>query len=756
MPVKDKTPAALRSYRALGVQFGKVDEAQAHAEECPFCDRGPNKFSVVLATTQYHCVVCGADGNALTFAREVAEQGTCTDDEAAALAADRGFLDPKTVRDWGLVKSPITREWVWPQCTHDGRLCSLARYEYHPPVKKRILKGMTTNGVEEVPDDSGLSVGMFGVPLFDQAKPTVYVCESWNAPALWEVLKLARDAGDGALELTGVESDSLAAGANVIGVPGANVWQDRWSRLLAGKRVVLMVDNDHPKFNKKQGKNLEGAGTAGARRTAALLVNATEPPESIHVVLWGPGDDEWPGYSKDLPSGYDLRDALVAAGSDPGEKVRALAGVLKLVHPIPAGWVPGRGAGAARGSPHLVPMDCRTYADLVRAWRPAMHWSDDLDHMMTVCLAAVVSTETRGEQIWVMAMAPPSSGKTTIVDAIGVARDYIWMKSVLNKIHSGYKEDKEGSKDFGDVPMLKNKTVIVKDGDPLLQDPNRGLILAQYRDIYDGSASIKYGHGVMFNHEGVRFTMIICGTAKLRELDAVEAGARYIYCSFNEHPDAGRERQINFHLAYRALRDVRAVANGSVESHHDPDLIRAKRMTGGYVNYLRRNAEMVLSAVRMSDESVERVIVFGEFCAFLRARPPKWQDEVTEREMSHRLVSQFIRLAVCLAAVRNKDEVDAEVLVQVRRVALDTARGRTLNLATALYRHGRDGRTAQALESELGEGADKVLALCKFLVQIGVCERVPATEANALQRPGKRWRLTPRVEKLYREVCGDA
>jgi hypothetical protein len=739
MPKADRLPQPLRPFRSLGVDFTDVREDEAFAQ-CPFCGRDDGKFSVNVLTSQYFCFVCGAKGNSADFVKQILDQGTCSAEDAAELAESRGLLNSDTLIKWGVVKSPVTGEWLWTEYSPDGKPVSAGRYEYHGPAGKRVLKG-----VEE------LEIGLFGVQLYDPNKPALFICEAWNAPVLWELLRSAGLGSDGNYELTGVVESSLAKDANVLGVPGANVWKEKWCKLAAGKKVVLMVDSDHPIPHPKQdGVMIEGAGVTGARRAAQLMALSTEPPESIHWLKWGEG-----GFDPAEPSGYDLRDFLTRT-PDPSERVGLLQTLLQKVEPIPADWIPGRGEGASHGRPHLEPVKCESWKRLRNSWRNAMKWNSDLEHMLLTCLASIISTETVGDsQLWVMVMAPPSSGKTTICEALGVARDFIYQKSVLNKIHSGYKEDKEGSKDFGDVPLLRNRTLIVKDGDTLLEDPNRGVILSQYRDLFDGAARVKYGHGLAFNHENVKFTMILCGTAKMREIDAAEAGTRFISCCFSEVQSPDRDREVSRMVFHRAMRNVRTIANGEPESRIDPDMAQAKKLTGGYIIYLRRNAERLLGQVEIPDWVEDRILDFGFFVSYFRARSPKRQDEVVEREAPHRLVEQFGRLAVCLSAVENKIVIDASTVRRVHQIALDSSRGRTLDLVKVLYRGGPEGRVVGALSMEFGEPEDKVRSLLKFLNHIGVVELVPAEDIPPALRTGKRWRLTSDLVRLYQKVVED-
>jgi hypothetical protein len=141
---------------------------------------------------------------------------------------------------------------------------------------------------------------LHGMNLFDPKKRTVYVCEGpWDGMALWEIARQAKVA-DGELRATANPDGSLLAHASVIAVPGCTTFLESWVSLFAGKTVCLMFDSDHPTE-----KNAIPPGHAGMLRVARLLYSSKTPPAEVKILKWGSG-----GYDSELPSGYDVRDAV--------------------------------------------------------------------------------------------------------------------------------------------------------------------------------------------------------------------------------------------------------------------------------------------------------------------------------------------------------------------------------------------------------------------------------------------------------------
>lgn len=741
--VGNDTPAALKTFQTHGVDIDHVEGDTQAKGTCPFC--GAEKFFINTSNGLWDCKVCGQSGNPITFIREVYKLARQTRPDYSELLASRKLLDPSTLWEWGVVRSPFTNEWLVPGYDELGKLCNLYRYVRIGNNGRPKMALLAAPGLSH-----GIHMPAAGL---DAGKPDLVICEGpWDAMALWEVMKCAKHTDDGSLAMTGSGASSMLARVNIIASPGCAVFNDTWNKLAAGKTVYLAYDNDHPRTHPQTQARIEPAGWAGMKRVANVLATAAEPPSAVHCLHWGPGESD---HDPTLPSGYDVRDWLTTMPTIQG-RINRLEELWRKVQVIPEDWVGGRSAeSAAKGELTLRTVPCEDWATVQQAWKLAFKWTDGLDRGLACCLAVVLSTETIGEQLWIKLMGPPSSGKTTMVEAIAVAKQYTYSKSTLRGIHSGYKADKEGSEDFSLIPKIKNKTFIIKDGDTLLQAPNRDQILSELRDFFDGVSRTHYRHGVARDYEGIRATIILCGTGGLRALDASELGARFIDVVIMHGIDTDLEREINRRVAMRALRNVSVIANGDPTTRQDPAMTRAKQLTGGYVEYLRRNAQQLLSKVKISEAQLEQVIGMGEFVAYLRARPSKKQDEVVEREFSSRLVEQFVRLTTCLAAATGAFDLAAngsdaqQVIRRIAQCALDTAQGRTMEIVELMYREGDRGVLPESMAMWTHTTPKEAEKFMRFLRRIKAVETFTPPKAHGVMR---RWRLTPRLRDLYEEV----
>ncbi len=717
------TPRNLKPFVFYGVELRYQEgESQAIAD-CPFCGK-ENKFHANPQNGSWDCKVCGEHGNPLEFLRRLYAISFSSTKDWKELAEERGLLDPGTLQQWGLARSVITSEWLFPGWLADGRLVQLYRYA-RTPQRKALLAAPH----EALKGGEGFVGGhqLFGCNLYHAGKSLVYLCEGpWDAIALWETLRLGK----------------RDRHANVLAVPSCSTFLDEWVEMFEGKTVSLLYDSDHPR-ERTAGGGFFSPGADGMKRALRKLEAATKPPKSVQILLWGPQ-----GYDPALADGYDVRDWLRQGTTVKQRLYRAEQLFAKISLP-PEDWkaVRREGERPAQGALDMDPLECTDWKTLVNSWKKALKWTEGLDRALSVMLACVTSTKAVGDQLWCKIMGPASCGKSTLCEALAVAKQYVVSKSTIRGFHSGFQSDRDGKEDNSLLIRLKDKTLITKDGDTLLQSPNLGQILSEARDIYDTTSRTHYRNRMSRDYQGIRMTWILCGTSSLRILDSSELGERFLDCVIMDGIDDTLEDEVLLRLANRNRRNLGMEANGSMDTQFPPEIVQAMRLTGGYVEYLRNNATKLLGNIHMSDEAIHQCIRYGKLVAFMRARPSTKQQEVAEREFAARLVTQIQRLAACLAVVLNRSELDAEVMRRVRRVALDTARGLILTLTKELAKVGSQGRDLQALEILTGESSERLSLFLRFLRRIGAVESYvcPGTRRQ-------RWKLTEKVRGLYLRV----
>jgi hypothetical protein len=718
-------PRGLKPFLCHGVDLDWGPGAAQATGACPFC--GKPKLYVALDTSKWDCKVCSPEGgNDLTFLRLLWERsGTLTTPaDYEALRVDRGYLGVECLRRWGLVKSFLTGEWLVPGYSPEGEVCNLYRWAVDP--KKEVRRLWPTTGREHC---------LMGLGAWDPKKPRVAICEGpWDGMALWELMKrVAKGPRSKA---------SMAEDMNVLAVPSAGTFKEAWGALFRGKEVTLLYDNDHPRPGPSGPAAGGRAGYVGMQRAAGVLGAMTPPPKSVAYLAWGPE-----GYAPGLPSGTDVRDWLHAA-PDVAGRAGQLNALWDMVQPCPAPWL---ASARPQGAPSLEPLACSSWAAVEAAWERAMRFTPHLRATLLCMLASAASTECVGEQLWVLVLGPPSCGKTTLCEGLSCAREWVYPKDTLTGLVTGYQIDRDGSENLSLALKLKNKTLVINDGDTILQLPNRAQVFSQLRAFYSRNLRTQYGNKMSGDMENISATVIICGTGSLRQLDMSEFGERFIIVRAAGPMTAEEERGVSMRAALQEAAGMGQRFNGRADSTDSPEKIQAKRLTGGYVCWLRENVFSELAKIAAPPDAVGQCVDLGTLVAYLRARQSKTQDEETEREMPHRLARQMVRLAKCLAVVMNRPALDAEVMGLCKRVALDTAKGKTLAIARALASAGAGGLQAGTVARLINRPDDEVGKLLRFMTVIGALQRWQAPSVGGV-KAAIRYKLSPRLDDLYRRI----
>lgn len=403
-------------------------------------------------------------------------------------------------------------------------------------------------------------------------------------------------------------------------------------------------------------------------------------------------------------------------------------------------------------SGELKPKFCDNYEVVRASWQKAMVWLDGLDISFSVMLASILSTKMPGDQLWVKILGPPACGKSTLCEAVSTSKRFVIAKSTIRGFHSGFGE---GEEDYSLISKLNYRTLVLKDGDTLLQSPNLSQILSEGRDAYDGVSRTSYRNQNSRDYENLRFTWILCGTSSLRSLDNSELGERFLDCVIMDEIPDKLEDEILLRVCARAFGNAATVSDSDApQSNFDSATTTAMQLTGGYVEFLRDNADSLTNGVVVDSKDVLRIAKLAKFVSRMRARPSTRQDEEVQREMASRLSSQLCRLAMCLAAVMNSHSIDKEVMRRVRKVALDTSRGISVELAEKMYEAGDLGVDPKSLCLVMPYPEDRLRQLLNFLThkRLGVAEKFQPKRNGV--RKAVRYRLTESFTQLYRDVFG--
>lgn len=771
-------PEKLKPYVAHGVNLNlncDIKETLSVYGDCPWC-RKEGKFNVTLDQGLWRCNVCNigsvkGGGNVYTFLRTLHKLSMeSTPYEAyVRLAADKKLLYPDTLKAWGVCKSIIDDTWVMPGYSvptgtvDTGRLTQLFRYIglKDSSTGATKMRWIVTAGLPTAYMGPDIPIPPGGI----QAKRVkkngpVYRCEGpFDGMAFWEVAYRCR-LEDGELIPTSNTDLSLLGTGSVTAVPGAENFTENWAMFSSGRPDYSFYDNDHPKqvttsAGVKLNKTIQ-AGLTGSQRAISLLAKLSTPPKECRYLRWG----ETTFHDPALPSGFDVRDYLSSTqfgGDTLALRVKALNSLLSKLQPIPDDWVDGRNpSSASKGALGLDHETCTDYKTLVNAARDALKWTEGIDRAFSAMLSSILSVPTVGNQVWLMVIGPPSSGKSTLCEALSVNRQYVLPKDTLTGLFSGWQAGLDKGENLSMANDMYNKTLVIKDGDTILRSLNRDKIMSELRALYDRCIRVQYKNRMSKDHEGLNCTVILCGTSTLFEMDSADRGARFLTVDIQPKSDHDQIREIAMRTAYSSFSDMTLLANGTAESQDSPALTKFKKLTGGYIQYLRENGQRLIEEIKdPHGSSLEMCVDLATFVSYMRCRPPKKQDEKVEREMPYRLTSQLVRMARGLAVVLNRSTLDEDVMHHVKQIALDTARGKVMVLCDYIRSCGADGAQSAGIGHVIGETQDEAVKILRFLRKIEAVEPRKAPEKRGYMGSSRPvWFLSPVVSRLYDSIFG--
>lgn len=737
----DTTPEKIGSYLSLGLDISWSGDRDAIAD-CPFCGKEGHLF-ISQDKGLFTCKVCAegsekGGGNIYTFMQklwEVSRTGNHSISAMTELAADRGLL-PRTLLEWGVVRSVLTDEFLFPGYSEHKKIINLYRWS-EINGKMRLL------GVKS------LAQTLFGMQHFNLKKKHTYLCEGpSDAMAVYEALNLVRKSGNGdgidSFRLTTDSTKNVFVEHNVLGVPGCEQFTTKWAELLRGQSVSLLYDSDHPRKHPKTGALIPSAGYKGMERAYGFLKPMAK---EIRIVDWGPD-----GYDPKRPSGFDMRDLY--REQKPVKFVAELRTVFS-----PEEWAGATSVINPTFSIEALP--CDNFKTLINAWQKALRMTEVIEATLSTMLACAVTTDMKShsDAVWLRVLGPPGSAKSTLCEALCVSQ-HTFATSVQKGFHSGYVGKGGGSdddieKDSSLIPQINKKTVVIKDADTLLTASNRDQILSELRDIYDGTSRAHYRNKKSSVYKGLQITFILAGTKSLRRLNRSYLGDRFLDCVIYDRGEKNKslEDEILSRAAYGALRRMREDTGEEESSFHDARLLEAMQLTAGYLNWLRENGRRLVKEVECSDSVIQTCVRLGEYISYMRARPDKETEEGdSEVELATRLSSQLVRLANGQALVMNKTSVDDDVMERVVKVARDTSRGISFDIVNLLYDlpAGVDVRYVALSIRKSEEVTRKAL---QFLYAIGIVRADRrANNSGARGRNRHLWELTPKIRKLHRVV----
>jgi hypothetical protein len=361
----------------------------------------------------------------------------------------------------------------------------------------------------------------------------------------------------------------------------------------------------------------------------------------------------------------------------------------------------------------------RMLDDVHRAFGTFLAFPGHDYELVDVALATVAANLLPCDPLWLFLVGPPSSGKTEVIGSLGGVSHVFPLSSLTPQTFASGFESKSGETSL--LPRLHGKTLTMKDFGTVLTmyREKKAEILAQLREIYDGSFSKRWGNGKALDWTGkvgllAGVTPIIDREYSLNQVlgerfllyRVTGAAPNEIALRALRQTDAKRQRQ--------RLREI--VAAFFTEMPHEPPSI----------------PEPVLQAL----------VALAVLAA--RARSPVFFDIRNEidfvppPESPGRIAKQLGVLAQALALVRGAPVVDVAAYTTVARIAQDTmpAQRRTM-LDVVLDADHPEPTTTTAIAEATGYPTSSARRYLQELTAHGLVTRIP----EGLGKPD-RWRAS--------------
>jgi len=609
-----ETPEALRPYSFHGVEFS-LNGTQAMAD-CPFCN-STDKFFINQATGQYDCKRCGLKGNKVTFLTEYHRQQSAS----------------TTVSDLSKIRK--LRDNVFPTdflkshgLCFDAEGCIL--FPVQIPGKKNLnnlRKWQPSNKTfYNTPGCCSLFVERWN------DKGPVLVCEGeWDALAL------------GYLMLRSKYTDPCS----IVAVPGANIFKDTWIPQFKDRDVILLYDNDHDK--ERADKSKFNPAKDGMKMVGKKLFGIAS---SINMI-------DWNIISNDLKDGYDIRDYLSDAIKSKKSR-RALKLLLSACQP------------ASEGSKHkrqVRRLNRESFDHVLQDWKAVYEFSESFSDVLACCFATLISLHMsdRRNPLWMFIVAPPSSGKTSIIEGFKSVKEHTEYVSELTpaSIVTGLKYDSDTDPSL--LNTINEKVLFIEDFTPILNMPGRDEVFGIFRAAYNGFYTARFASTIR-DYEDLYFAMIAGVTPVIERINLGDFGERFLRIRllddfFNED-----------------LHIQRALDNVGLRDDQKDLLLGG---TDGFIEYMVKN----VYEPGYNSSMDTKLLNLSKFAALLRTEIHRDKRGIPSRpvtEVASRIATQLKKLGIALTQVYRKEEVDDDCYRVMRKVAFDTCVGWFLELIQVL------------------------------------------------------------------------
>ena len=407
------------------------------------------------------------------------------------------------------------------------------------------------------------------------------------------------------------------------------------------------------------------------------------------------------------PDGYDARDFILknaVARKTPKKCFRLLSALFKdkprtnIDAEIEAMLVENK-------APEVDPSV--TITDVIRSFQELLHEPNKMAIELAVIM--MISNLFDTDPIWMFLVAPPSSGKTQVINGLKYLCQpyaevgYSMSAITTHALISGM-ETKRGDPSVFAKLDGKRMALIIKDYSTVTSMPESEKleINAQLRDGYDGYTSKSFGNGVVRTYNSLRFSLLAAVTDDIYNEAVTNQALGERFAKLN----IGRSNDIAFAEGAmdKALSDD---SRASFKENED----RCARMVYSCVMNIMKKVEDGATLPKLSPELQEAIKGISLYVASMRgvvSRDKFRRDYIKSAPYSEtgiRFAKMMANVAAHNALMYGRAEATLEDLPLIRRIGLDTIGQRDEEILRRVWLLNREESDREPLKHIIQEGS---------------------------------------------------
>jgi hypothetical protein len=621
----------LQPYVYWGIQFTS-QTGEEHIATCPFCNHDDTKtgnghFFVNEHTGAFCCKtgICGAEGSNREFLRLVY---TTSLEETT----ERDLL--RFVRDQGI-----------PYPTLKGKLAHKDEKYFIPiynPLGEIIDLRVYKKGKKEQ-STAGIQTGLYNLPALIQSNYSskiVYICGSFRDALALEWLLWRNGCND-----------------IVVATPGENTFKDDWIQFFEKRMVSICFDHDDAGYGFLDEIGMRATGS----RKIGLKLRHTVA--SINYLTW-------PEKTK---KGFDVRDFVIRNKQQPGKAYKTLKSYIGPHHRDEQEQVITK---KQKNTP---------LSSVLEEASGVIELNEELINAIKISLATAISVRLPGtDNVWMFLMGPPGAGKTLILKTFNKSLHVIW-ESRLTKtaLVSGFGLGNPAMRgtDFSILAKIHNRCLVLKDYTEILSLPERERsdLFGILRGAYDGRVRVPFGNG--FRDYVCSFSFLAGVTQEIKMFNTASLGERFI----------------RYQISGGGI-DIEAIQDKALDlqiTGEEP----TEKLTNLVTDFLNNTYDTEPQSIigRVPRWFRDRIKPLSNLVASLRATVPRFdighkRGQIAYEpvaETGNRVAVQLEKLAISLAIIEDKPQIDEEIYTIIKKIAVDTVDSFTTNIIRKLVEHNQ-------------------------------------------------------------------